>query len=298
MRDLPVGMQEHLDGGATSLCWCWRLTRSDGVVLGFTDHDRELTFDGTAFEASSGFSASEVNDSVGLSVSNLDVTGALQSNSLNENDLAAGYFDDAHVDIFRVNWQDVSQRIVIRTGSLGEIKRGQGGFTAEVRGLSHYLQQPMGRIVQFTCDADLGDSKCGFDLNNSGFKEIAVVFDVVDGRLFSASGLGLYLSGWFTRGMVRWTAGGNTGQSVEIKDHRIVNGEHLIELWQSPAYAIDNGDGFEITAGCDKQFDTCRIKFSNGVNFRGFPHIPGNDFVTSYPNRDDPDNDGGSRWGG
>jgi hypothetical protein len=32
-------------------------------------------------------------------------------------------------------------------------------------------------------------------------------------------------------------------------------------------------------------------KFANGLNFRGFPHIPGNDFVLSYA-RAGNDNDG------
>ena len=88
------------------------------------------------------------------------------------------------------------------------------------------------------------------------------------------------------------------GQSVEVKSHRLIGGTVLVELWQAAAFAINVGDEFEITAGCDKQLATCRNKFANAVNFRGFPYIPGNDFVTSYPNRDDPDNDGQSRWRG
>jgi len=296
MRSLPTGLQDHLDGGATTLCWCWRLIRADGLVLGFSDHDKPVTFDGTVFEASTGFSASEVKGAIGLSVDNLDVSGALQSGSLNDNDLAAGYFDDAQVEIFRVNWEDVAQRVLVRAGSLGEIKRGASAFTAEIRGLSHYLQQPKGRILQFGCDADVGDGRCGFDLASDNFKASAVVSSVVDGRLFATTELISIGSGWFTRGLVRWTGGGNAGQTVEVKEQRIVGLDNNFELWQEAAYAIEVGDVFEVTAGCDKQFSTCREKFSNGVNFRGFPYIPGNDFVTSYPNRDDPDNDGASRW--
>ena len=297
MKVLANGLQEHLDGGATTLCWCWRLTRSDGQMLGFTDHDRPLSFGGVSYEASSGFSASEVKDSIGLNVDNLDVTGALKSNSLNEDDLAAGYFDDASVEIYRVNWQDVDQRLLMRSGSLGEIRRGEFSFTAEVRGLSHYLQQPKGRLIQYGCDADLGDGRCGVDLNQAGLKYSGVVSSVVDGRVFEAHGMDSFASGFFIRGLVRWVVGGNAGQEVEVKDHRLTDDLAKVELWQSTAFAISIGDEFEISAGCDKQFGTCREKFSNSVNFRGFPHLPGNDFVTSYPNRDDPDNDGGSRWG-
>ena len=296
MKTLPPGLQDHLDTGATTLCWCWRLTRADGLVLGFTDHDKALTFEGTIFEAFSGFSASEINDSIGLNVDNLEVAGALQSQSLNDDDLAAGYFDDARVEIFRVNWQDVSQRVLMRVGSLGEIKRDQSAFTAEIRGLSHYLQQPKGRLIQFGCDADLGDGRCGIDLNDPSFNALGVVIGAIDKRIVQVSGLDTFAPDWFTRGLLRWTSGDNSGQAGEVKRHSVVGTNILIELWQDVAFTIQAADGFKVTAGCDKQFTTCRDRFSNVLNFRGFPFIPGNDFVTSYPNRGDPDNDGGSRW--
>ncbi|MEG6510088.1 DUF2163 domain-containing protein [Methyloligella sp. 2.7D] len=145
MRVLPAGLQAHLDSGATTLCTCWRLTRNDGTVLGFTDHDHDLSFGGVAYEAAAGFSASEVESSVGLGVDNLDVESVLQSDRLNETDLAAGLFDNALIDIYRVNWQDVDQRVLLRSGSIGEVSRGQHAFSAEVRGLAHELQQEKGR---------------------------------------------------------------------------------------------------------------------------------------------------------
>ncbi len=105
MRELPAGLQSHLDSGAATMCWCWRLTRRDGVRLGFTDHDRDLTFDGTTFAASTGFTATQMKESVGLNIDNLNAVGALTSATLNEDELAAGVFDDAGVELFRVNWQ-------------------------------------------------------------------------------------------------------------------------------------------------------------------------------------------------
>ncbi len=295
MKVLPPGMQEHLDSGGTTLCWCWRLTRPDGLILGFSDHDRPLSFEGTIFEAFTGFTASEIKDSVGLNVDDLDVAGALRSQSLNEDDLASGNFDDARVEIFRVNWQDVSQRVLMRTGSLGEIKRNGTAFTAEIRGLSHYLQQPKGRLIQYGCDADLGDGRCGIDLDDPAFKGTGAVTTGEGRRIAIVSGIEAFSSQWFTRGLLRWTNGANNGQSAEVKRHMNTGGEVRLELWQNAAFDIQAGDGFSVTAGCDKQLATCRDRFANVLNFRGFPHIPGNDFVTSYPNSGDPDNDGGSR---
>ncbi len=296
MKKLPDGMQAHLDGGATSLCWCWRLSRLDGGSFGFTDHDRDLTFDNTLFEAASGFSASELSAGIGLSTDNLEAEGALKSNALNENELAQGLFDDAQVEIFRVNWQDPEQRLLMSSGSLGEVKRGENSFNAEVRGLAHYLQQPQGRLVQYGCDATLGDQHCSIDVGpGSSFRTSATVTQVRSRHGFIVSGLESFATGWFSRGNLIWQSGANSSGAMEVKQHRVLeNGDIFVELWQDMALAIDSGDTFEIIAGCDKQLETCRDKFSNGKNFRGFPHVPGNDFIVSYPGRDDASNDGGS----
>ena len=155
MRVLSAGLQDHLDTGATTLCWCWRVTRNDGVKFGFTDHDRDLVFDGTSFEAATGFTGTELEGAVGLNVDTLDVEGALKSDRLNEADLLAGLFDNALIEIYRVNWQGPAQRVLMRYGNLGEVSRSRHHFRCEIRGLAHELQQPKGRIVQFGCDADL-----------------------------------------------------------------------------------------------------------------------------------------------
>lgn len=282
MKRLPAGLAAHLASGATTLCWCWRLTRRDGARLGFTDHDCDIAFDGTTFEAAAGFTASEIKDSVGLAVDNLEVQSALSSEHLNETDLAAGSYDDARVEIFRVNWQAPEQRVLMRAGSLGEVRRSGVAFTAEVRGLAHYLQQPKGRLFQFTCDADLGDARCGIDLTEPSRRGGGTIALSVSPRQLTVTGLDAYADGWFTRGLFTFTSGANAGRAIEVKRHERRNGETRIELWQEPAEAPAPGDAFQVTAGCDKQLATCRTKFANAVNFRGFPHMPGNDFVTSY----------------
>lgn len=111
MKSLPPTLQAHLDTGVTTLAWCWRLTRRDGGRLGFTDHDRDLAFDSTTFAAATGFTASDIKDQVGLAVDNLEVESALSADALSEDELAAGLYDDARVEIWRVNWQDTGQRV-------------------------------------------------------------------------------------------------------------------------------------------------------------------------------------------
>lgn len=294
MKTIDLDFQAHLDSGATSLCWCWRVVRTDGVVLGFTDHDRDLAFDDMVFEAASGLSASDIESSIGLGVDNLDVESVLNSDTLSEEDLAAGLFDNAKIEIYRVNWSAPDQRVLMRSGNIGEITRGGHAFRAEVRGLAHALQQPQGRIYQYGCDADLGDQRCGVLLENPLFKGAGIVLAVEDQRVLRVAGLDDFEGDWFSAGLLNWTVGLNGARGMEVKLHSVSDAVVTIELWQKMASEIQVGDQFEIFAGCDKQFSTCKAKFSNGANFRGFPHMPGNDFALSYPNSDDADLDGGS----
>jgi len=296
VKTLPAGLQNHLDTGATTLCWCWKIARADGVAFGFTDHDEPVVFDAVSFEAASGFTAGEVETSLGLSVDDLAVEGALSSAALNEDDFAAGLYDDAAIEIWRVNWSDPGSRVLMRKGNLGEVKRGRTGFTAEIRGLAHRLNQTVGRAYNHTCDADLGDARCTADLDDPAFQGTGTVAAAGDARRFTADGLGGFASGWFSGGRIVWTSGANAGRAMDVKRHAVSNLGATIELWQAMSEEIAGGDAFVLTAGCDKQFATCKAKFANGLNFRGFPYMPGNDAVIAYPGKGEA-LDGGSRYG-
>ena len=295
MRTLAPGLRQHLDTGASTLCHCWKIATVTGAILGFTDHDRDVTFDSVTYEAQAGFAASEIESSLGLSVDNLDASGALSSGRLSEASLKAGEFDNASVEVWRVNWQAPDQRILLRKGHLGEVTHGGLGFTAEVRGLAHVLNQPKGRVFQFGCDAVLGDARCTVNLDTATYRSAGTILTAEENRRLVVVGLDGFDDGWFARGVLSWTAGNNAGRSAEVKFHRKSGTQVLVELWQEMALAVVAGDSFLIKAGCDKQFSTCQQKFVNAINYRGFPHIPGDDFVLSYATRSDPRNDGKSR---
>ena len=294
MKSLPAGMQAHLDGGVTTLAWCWKVTRSDETVMGFTDHDRDLAFDGVNFVAASGFTASEVASSLGLAVDSLEVEGALAAAAITEEDLAAGAYDGATVELWRVNWADVSQRVLMRKGSLGEVARGELAFTAELRGLAHALHQSLGRTYQRLCDADLGDARCGVDLEDPAFKGTGTVDTVSDDRVLTVSGLSAFDANWFRFGRLAWTSGANAGRIAEVKGHGKSSTPATLTLWQRAPTPVEAGDTFTVTAGCDKTLDTCKAKFDNIANFRGFPHMPGNDRAFAYVVGESGENDGGS----
>ncbi|MCA3561821.1 MAG: DUF2163 domain-containing protein [Aestuariivirga sp.] len=292
MKTLPSSLTAHLAGGFTTLCRCWRVDRRDGVVMGFTDFDRDLAFDGVTYRAASGFTASAIEGQLGLAVSNLDVQGALSADALTEEDLHAGRYDDAAVTIYLVNWSDVAQRAILRAGHLGQVSRGKLAFSAELRGLAARLDQPAGRVFQRSCAWDLGDARCGVDLNAPGRRALGAVSQVIDAFEFTASGLGGLAAGALNRGRLVWTSGGNAGLAVEIKAHAASGGLARIALVLPMGAPVAAGDGFAATVGCDCSFSTCRDSFGNTLNFGGFPHMPGTDFAISYPNQG-AGNDGG-----
>lgn len=290
MKTLPAGLQGHLDDGTTTLAWCWRIERADGGVFGFTDHDCPLAFAGTAFEPESGFAASELRAGSDLAVDAQDAEGALRSDRITEIDILDGRWDNAAVEVWRVNWEAVGQRVLMRRGNLGQIRRGRVAFVAEVRSLAHYLNQTVGRTFQFHCDADLGDGRCGVDLEDAAFSDTGSVSSLAGDRGFIAAGLAAFASGWFDLGLIEWTSGANAGRRAEIARHTKDSGTVRIDLFEAPVRPLAPGDGFTIRAGCDKRFATCKAKFSNAVNFRGFPSMPGDDVVVRYPNQGDANN--------
>ena len=286
MKTLPPALQAHLDDGTTTLSRCWRISRSDGVALGFTDNDRDLSFDGTDFEPESGFAASEIRAGSDLAVDAQDATGVLTSDRITETDILDGRGDNAAVELWRVNWANTSQRVLLRRGAVGQIRRGRMAFVAEVRSLAHVLGQTVGRTFQAGCDAALGDARCGIDLENAVYKGMGVVTDLVRDRTFMAAGLAGFDAGWFTSGTLTWTSGANAGRITEVLSHGLADAIATLTLLESPVRAIAEGDGFIARAGCDKRIATCSAKFANVTNFRGFPNIPGQDAVLRYASQD------------
>ena len=210
----------------------------------------------------------------------------LASDRITETDILDVRWDNAEVEVWRVNWAETSQRVLMRRGAIGQIRRGRLAFVAEVRSLAHVLGQTVGRTFQATCDAALGDARCGIDLENSAFRGIGGVIDLLRDRAFTASGLGSFSSGWFTFGTVEWTGGANVGRHAEIIAHDLTDGIAVLTLLEAPVRSIAGGDAFTIRAGCDKRIETCSAKFANTANFRGFPHIPGQDAVLRYATKD------------
>ncbi|MBI1217481.1 MAG: DUF2163 domain-containing protein [Rhodobacteraceae bacterium] len=283
----------HLGTGATTVARAWAVVRADGRVFGFTDHDRDLSFEGALFKASSGMTASALLQTTGLGIDNAEAVGALSDASVTEADILAGRFDGASVRVWQVNWADVGARVLQFNGTLGQITRGAGAFHAELRGLTEQINSAQGRVYQTNCGAVLGDGRCRFDLTQPGyFAEMAVV-RVEAARVFGFTGFAGFDDRWFERGRLVVLSGAAAGLAGVVKNDRLSDAGRAVELWQALGAAVAPGDLVRIEAGCDRLAASCRLKFHNLLNFRGFPDIPGEDWLTSYPTSAGV-NDGGS----
>ena len=290
---LSAGFLAHLATGATSVCQCWAVARRDGVVLGFTDHDRDLAFEGIVFRAASGMTARALQTGTGLAVDNSEAVGALSDACVSEADLMAGRFDGAEVRNWIVNWQDVGQRLMQFRGSFGEVTRAGGAFRAELRGLSEGLNQVQGLAYQRACSAGVGDARCGVDLARAGLAlEVPIVAKGGAG-VYNVAAVAGFAQGWFQRGRARMMTGEAAGLVGLVKFDQTEGVLRRLDLWVDFARSAAVGDVIRLEAGCDKSADTCRDRFANFANFRGFPHIPGEDWMTSYP-VSGKGNDGGS----
>ena len=275
----------HLKTGVTHTCHCWLIRRRDGVVLGFTDHDAPLQFDGVAFAPQNGLSARAIASTTGLSVNNTEAFGVLSDDAIAEADILAGRYDGATVEVWLVCWDDVDARKTLFRGTLGEITRGAGGFEAELHGLTEALNQMQGRTYLKTCSAVLGDSRCKFAVSHASYRLDHALEVPSDGQVFALSGVQNFNAGWFENGTLEVLSGAAAGLQGMIKTD-VGTQERVLTLWSPLNAPVGPGDVPRVTAGCDKRPVTCREKFGNFLNFQGFPDMPGDDWLVSVPRSD------------
>lgn len=285
MKQFSENFQNHINGEALSLCNCWRIIRADGTVLGFTDHDRDISFGGVVHEASSGFDASQVEENARINVDSHDLVGALQSDKISEADIKAQLYDGARIEHHIVNWSTPEESALMRTMLLGEISQQDHLFRAEARSLSALLDQTQFRRFEKTCSANFGDGHCGIDLNL--WQTMCKIERIITPQMIAVSGIDSFAAGWFRAGraVLSLASAVGPGAVFEIAEHLSPahSGGHAnLRLWSAIPDSVKPGDELVLTPGCNKQFATCRDRFANSINFKGFPHMPGPDFATSF----------------
>ena len=279
MKTVSSSLSTHLAGEVTNLVTCWKITQQGGAVQGFTDHDRDIVYEGVTYAAATGFTPTAIESRAGLAVDNLDVEGMLSSGSLTEADIMAGKYDFAEIEIFLVNYADLSQgALKLRRGWLGEVSLSGGHFVAEVRGLAQALSQNIGELYSPSCRASLGDGRCNVNLASHTVTGSITSLASESRQEFTDSAR-TDASGIFTFGKITFISGANSGISMEVKEHRKLPagaGGFFVLALPVP-YALETGVTYTLTKGCDKTLATCRDRFANVANFRGEPHVPGLD---------------------
>ena len=167
-------------------------------------------------------------------------------------------------------------RIVLKRGTIGQVELKDTLYRAELRGLTQLFSQNIGELYTADCRADLGDTRCGIDL--SALTVSGSVTEATD-RYGFTDVTRTEEDGYWKGGLITWTSGANEGRKMEIRS--FASGAFTLFLPMPSEIAV--GDTYMAQPGCDKTFETCCARYSNGINFRGEPYVPGTDAVLSYP---------------
>jgi uncharacterized phage protein (TIGR02218 family) len=262
------------DGELTSLALAWRLERLDGAGVALTSHDEPVTSDGTRYEPTPGMTPAAITRTLGLEPQSAETAGALSSAALDETDLSLGRWDGAQVRLTVVDWQDPDNSpIQLIGGELGSVSIQDDSFSAELRGSAAALEGPVCPATSAECRALFGDKQCRIDLASR--TAVAHILAADGGSLT----LDVAVDDRLILGRLRYMSGANCGIATIV----LSASGNVVEVRELPRAAVEIGCRVELREGCDKRFETCVSRFANAANFRGEPHLPGNDLLTRYP---------------
>lgn len=273
----------HAEGCHSTRSQIWTITRRDGVVLGFTSHDRPIWRFGRVYSPCRSLdpSASENASTLG-SVGSIELTGIIDSDAISEADLFAGKYDDAFVEVDLVDWSDASlDAHRIASGWTGELSQGQAGFSMEVLGGGVRLaQQGLVQMMGPGCRWVFGDPKtCKVD--RQALKMTATIVSATTRGAFSLTLSGDGAGRQWQNGALVFTSGANSGQLCEIKALDLDAG--IVSLWSPASFLPVAGDTVDVLPGCDlSKTGGCSL-YANIINFGGFPDVPGSDSLLETP---------------
>lgn len=264
-----------LDSEVVTLALCWRLERRDGIAIGLTSHDADLTVGGFTYAAAPGMTPSAVSRAAGLDADTMTAAGPLTADALSEADLLAGRWDGARVVLLAADWTGEGAPVPLGSGTIGAVTLNAGGFSAELQGVAAALAAPIAEETSAECRAELGDARCRVAM--AGRRRFA--------RVVSAGGAALVVDtpeptpNAYGAGRLRWFGGANSGLTGAVA----ASDGAGVTLRAAPAFAPEPGALVELIEGCDHLFATCCARFGNAANFRGEPFLPGTDLLTRYP---------------
>ncbi len=264
----------YLQGYELSLCRCVKLTLRTGTVLGFTDHDADLTISAVPYRAKVGLSVGAIRWTNKLDNEPTELRGIFSSETggLTQANARLGLYNQALVDIYLVRWDTATIIMPLKRGVLASLIPQGAGYSAEVRSLADPLaRKKLLRTINKLCDADLFDARCGLSpiSYNGATDGVGGSNQIVDST-FVGPGDPTKLIG----GKLVITSGDQTHVGNQIKDY---DGAGTFTLVKPYPKLVTPGITFTAFEGCDKKASTCKDRFANLVNFRGFPDVPDKD---------------------
>lgn len=266
----------------------WTITRKDGVVLRYTSLDEDFTWGLDLYKHCNSLSpsASESATEIG-SVGNQELKGILDDEGISDEDMLAGKYDDAYVEVWLVPWEGNDSARRIAAGWTGTTSRGDYGYELEVVGPSSRLeQQALIQVYTPGCRWEFGDpGTCKKDIEPLkllgevlGAKQRDKIFTVLEepGGSSAASDKDVE----WPNGRIRWTSGRNLGTEQEIKSVDFATG--LVTLWVMTPFKAEAGDTFDLLPGCSRNPDACK-GYGNYINYGGYPDVPGQDDMNQTP---------------
>ena len=266
-RPMPDEFRAALESRVTRMCWCFIVTREDGTVLGFTDHNEPLEVEGVTCEPETGFDASTLDTTLGTVTDGTDIVGLIDDERITRDDLELGLWDNATVRMLRVDWTNPSQFAEMPRHQIAEVEITSDTLAATLQSALTEFSEERGRLLEHDCSVVFGGPECGIDLATLALEAevIALGSDYIE-----ASGLTGFEDAHFDLGKVVF-ADGEEAFILRHDGNRLTFFDPLIG-----ARAVE--DQITITPGCDLSFATCKA-YGNADNYRGFPFMLGSDAV-------------------
>ena len=217
---------------------------------------------------------SAIRAEMGIDARSSEVGGALSSRAISEADIHAGRWDGAALQLFAVDWEAPNgEAIDLLSGELGQVASKDGEYAVDLLGVAAKLERPICPLTSPECRAELGDPRCGVDMAG---RRLRVTITKAVGHVVEVD---QPVDERFLFGRLRFLSGAANGQWRTI----LAVADQELSLRSAPSGAVAAGTAVEIIEGCDKRLATCAGRFANAANFRGEPHLPGNDLLTRYP---------------
>ncbi|MEO0015068.1 MAG: hypothetical protein RLZZ535_3457 [Cyanobacteriota bacterium] len=291
VKILDPTFKNAFNSDRSTLCWCWLITRVDGLMLGFTSLDVPFVIGGLTYQPYTGFDAGAAQQSGDLNrTDSQQLVGILDRSGIDKADLISGIYDYAYVRRFLVDYTNLPSSLSLNppkhlelpAGYLAESKRNNLGYEIKVKDELSKLDNQIGTVTTKTCRANLGDDRCrvNLTLNSNNLTFNLAISEVESRRVFNIDGN--FSGKYFDGGRLKFTSGLNQGLHFDIG---FFVGRKIILSPIAAPFDVAVGDTVTAVAGCAKTKLACITRFRNFHNFVGEPDIPTTDLTIDTPTK-------------